>query len=334
MTKFEKVYTRDFSVIMEEAWQLSMEFYRDLFNLKIDYISLYFMNDGVIEVWENLDWTRLLKDTILDKNKVNNIFFTEILDRSNQIVSSLKNYWEKGFTNDPVELNKFVGLVRENMPLFDVLYYSALDERTPKEIRDKALEWRKTDMYFDSSDRFIRKSLLSIFPNLKGYETVIWKSEFENPPSVEILKERKKNLVFTNENNSQIITLEKYESNNTNIHFNIEKPLENTIVVKGQIGNKGYAKGVVRIMKRKEQIVDAQEGDILVSTMTTPDFISAMQKAAAIVTDEGGITCHAAIVARELNKPCIIGTKFGTQILKDGDIVEVDANSGVVKIIS
>ena len=67
--------------------------------------------------------------------------------------------------------------------------------------------------------------------------------------------------------------------------------------------------------------------------MTFPSFVVAMKKASAFVTDEGGITCHAAIIARELKKPCIIGTKNATQVLHDGDLVEVDANKGIVKII-
>ncbi len=67
--------------------------------------------------------------------------------------------------------------------------------------------------------------------------------------------------------------------------------------------------------------------------MTTPDFIPAMKKASAIITDEGGITCHAAIVSRELKKPCIIGTTNATKILRNGDSVEVDANNGIVKIL-
>jgi pyruvate,water dikinase len=75
------------------------------------------------------------------------------------------------------------------------------------------------------------------------------------------------------------------------------------------------------------------EGDVLVTTMTHPEFLSVMKQASAIVTDEGGITCHAAIVARELGKPCIIGTKIGTKVFKDGDMVEVDAERGVVKKI-
>jgi phosphohistidine swiveling domain-containing protein len=76
-----------------------------------------------------------------------------------------------------------------------------------------------------------------------------------------------------------------------------------------------------------------KEGDIIVAPMTTPIHIPAMQKSAGIITDEGGITCHAAIVAREMKKPCIIGTKIATQVLKDGDLVEVDADNGVVRIL-
>ncbi|MBI5614473.1 hypothetical protein HY947_06105 [Candidatus Gottesmanbacteria bacterium] len=82
-----------------------------------------------------------------------------------------------------------------------------------------------------------------------------------------------------------------------------------------------------------KQISDVKEGEIIVSPMTMPDFLPAMKKAAAIVTDEGGILCHAAIVARELKKPCIVGTQFATQIFKTGDYVEVDAFKGTIRLI-
>ncbi len=72
-------------------------------------------------------------------------------------------------------------------------------------------------------------------------------------------------------------------------------------------------------------------GDILLSQATSPDLLPAMKKAAAIVTEQGGITSHAAIVSRELGIPCVIGTKIATKVLKDGDLVEVDANRGIVK---
>ena len=79
--------------------------------------------------------------------------------------------------------------------------------------------------------------------------------------------------------------------------------------------------------------MDFNKGDILVTSMTTPDWEPIMKKSSGIITDKGGRTCHAAIVARELGVPCIVGTRIATKILKDGDIVELDANHGIVRII-
>ena len=84
-------------------------------------------------------------------------------------------------------------------------------------------------------------------------------------------------------------------------------------------------------------LVDAlkkvREGDVLICGMTMPDYVPAMKKAAAIVTNEGGVTCHAAIISRELNIPCVVGTKIATQVFEDGDEVEVDAEKGIVRKI-
>lgn len=103
--------------------------------------------------------------------------------------------------------------------------------------------------------------------------------------------------------------------------------------IKGSPTNKGIASGRVKIVIDMDDVRKVTEGDILVSPMTKPVFLLAMKKAAAIVTDEGGMLCHAAIISRELNIPCVVGTKIATQVLKDGDMVEVDANKGIVKII-
>lgn len=80
-------------------------------------------------------------------------------------------------------------------------------------------------------------------------------------------------------------------------------------------------------------MVKMKEGNILVAMATNPTFVPVMRKAGAIVTDMGGLTCHAAIVSREWGIPCVVGTKIATKVLKDGDLVEVDANKGIVKII-
>lgn len=103
--------------------------------------------------------------------------------------------------------------------------------------------------------------------------------------------------------------------------------------VRGHVAFKGKIRGRAKIVMHPNELKKVLKGDILVTQMTFPSFISAMQKAAAFVTDEGGITCHAAIVAREMKKPCIIATKNATKVLKDGDLVEVDADKGAVKII-
>ncbi len=99
----------------------------------------------------------------------------------------------------------------------------------------------------------------------------------------------------------------------------------------GTIANSGRVRGRVRIVMVPEDCRKVRRGDVLVSNMTHPDYLPGMVRAAAIVTDEGGISSHAAIVARELGKPCIIGTKVATQVLKDGDRVEVDADKGIVR---
>lgn len=103
--------------------------------------------------------------------------------------------------------------------------------------------------------------------------------------------------------------------------------------VKGSIAWKGKVKGKVRKIMQTSEVGKLKEGEILVTNMTIPAYLLAMKKASAFVTDEGGITCHAAIIAREMRKPCIIGTKIATQVFKDGDMVEVDADNGVVRKI-
>ena len=104
------------------------------------------------------------------------------------------------------------------------------------------------------------------------------------------------------------------------------------ITIKGICACPGKIKGKIKIIITPyEKIVG--KNFILVTAMTTPEFVPLIKKSSAIITDVGGITCHAAIVAREMKKPCIVGTKIATQILKDGDLVEVDANNGIIKIL-
>lgn len=104
-------------------------------------------------------------------------------------------------------------------------------------------------------------------------------------------------------------------------------------VIKGVVASKGVVKGRVKVILNTGEFSKMQDGDVIVTSMTRPEFAPILKMASAIVTNEGGITCHAAIISRELRIPCIIATVNATQVLKDGDMVEVDADSGMVRII-
>lgn len=107
-----------------------------------------------------------------------------------------------------------------------------------------------------------------------------------------------------------------------------EKVRQDLTIIHGTAAYLGRVTGRVKILNSVRDISKVEEGDILVAAQTTPDLVPAMKKAAAFVTDIGGITSHAAIVAREMKKPCIIGTKIASQVLRDNDLIEVNANEG------
>jgi len=102
------------------------------------------------------------------------------------------------------------------------------------------------------------------------------------------------------------------------------------VILKGAAASLGSAAGPVKIIHKPTEIDKVMEGDILVTEMTTPDFVPAMKKAKGIVTDTGGRTCHAAIVSRELGIPCVVGTGTATSTLKTGQMITVDGAKGLV----
>jgi pyruvate,water dikinase len=102
------------------------------------------------------------------------------------------------------------------------------------------------------------------------------------------------------------------------------------VLVKGLGAAPGMASGRVHVIGSREDAAELVDGEVLVTHMTAPDWVPLMRKAAAIVTDSGGMTCHAAIVSRELGIPCVVGTVDATRALSDGDLVTVDAGRGVL----
>ncbi len=130
----------------------------------------------------------------------------------------------------------------------------------------------------------------------------------------------------------KVVKLSKEES------MAVEQTIESTIQtavteIRGMIACPGKIKGTVVVINKKEEFTKMKEGMVLVTNMTRPEFVPLLKKAIAIVTDEGGITSHAAVIARELKIPCIIGTQVATKMLKDGDKVLVNADHGVVVVL-
>jgi phosphoenolpyruvate synthase/pyruvate phosphate dikinase len=112
--------------------------------------------------------------------------------------------------------------------------------------------------------------------------------------------------------------------------FRVKTPSGERALLKGMTGSPGKASGPVKIVEPDKIGKDFPDGGVLVCAVTTPDYVPLMQKASAIVTDQGGILSHAAIVARELKVPCIVGTDNATKVLKNGQTVSIDADLGIV----
>jgi phosphoenolpyruvate synthase/pyruvate phosphate dikinase len=185
---------------------------------------------------------------------------------------------------------------------------------------NKVLEYLKSLIEFihvDGSERQdeVKKELNASFSNnyIKGY--------FETADS-------SIGLWFIDYNQSLGEAFKSVDIENL-ITENVEKSL-----VAGMKASLGAAEGAVVIVPADNLNIDFVEGSVLVCHMTSPDYLPIMKKSSAIVTDQGGILSHAAIIARELGIPCIVGTQDATTVLKNGDIVRVDANKGAVFAIS
>jgi phosphohistidine swiveling domain-containing protein len=152
-------------------------------------------------------------------------------------------------------------------------------------------------------------------------------------PPKKVINERKKCYALTRIDNNLI----KYtHKKSLKLFNNFTQPKKNNMI-KGIVAKKGKAKGKVviapmltNIEEINKVISKMEQGDILVAHSTTPELMTLIDKAAAIVTDQGGMLSHAAVISREFNIPCVIGTKIATKVLKDGDKVEVDAENGIV----
>ncbi|MFA6514474.1 MAG: PEP-utilizing enzyme [Patescibacteria group bacterium] len=257
-------------------------------------------------------------------------FFSERLNKLIKDKKTSERYYY--FQNYHREITKrFNQLVKKYKLNAEIIKYAKLVQ-TSSYIQDKrkALAWHITGQIIKMYEALAKSLDISLEESLY----ILW-DEFDwAMKSSELKKEIKKRQVYSRlciMGDDVAISTERVKEIFTIFEKEYTKSLDKE--VKGVVAYPGRITGRVQIILNGQKINSFKAGRILVALMTSPDYVIAMKKAKAIITDDGGLTCHAAIVARELKKPCIVGAKNATKRLHDGDWVEVDANKGIVKII-
>ena len=330
--RFEKAIERDGTFVTQQLFARNLT--EDLateYDIDSPYrpIVLHFANKENIQLFENKESLHWIQDRLLERNLESVSFITSVLDRHRALLPRIEEVWRQTKLS-PAQFEKYKTLAREATLNISIYYYAGIDERTPKPIQDAIVEIRKTDEFGVRNDEFVRNCVAA--KGIDGELTrVLLLSELLAPDEV-VLKERIKGAWLV-DGQLEGKRYDDFISAHPGYLFENHSSTVAASEVKGQVAQKGMARGKVKIVKNRNQASGVGEGDILVSPMTQPDFIQAMSRAAAFVTDEGGVVCHAAIIAREMKKPCIVGTKVATQMFKDGDMVEVDAEKGIIRKI-
>lgn len=337
VAKFEKTYERDNTAFVQATWAYALS--HDLetrFGIKKSDsapIILLYITKGSLQIWENKQATGSIQDHLLAKNKTTD-FIESVIAEYNTFLEAISQFWKRDALATQTEWNEYSDLLRKAILNFTLIFYTGIDERTPEAVKEKVLKVRETDAFFAENDELVRRSIRSINPELSGYEIFVLPSEIGLLPKKEILEPRANGMFIIDGEELVVEDFESFSEKKKGYRFIKAHSGESLSEIKGQVAYEGSVKGTVRIVKNRNNLASVEIGDIMVSPMTTPDFVPAMEKAAAFITDEGGIMCHAAIIAREMKKPCIIGTKIATDVLRDGDVVEVDAYSGIVSVIT
>jgi phosphohistidine swiveling domain-containing protein len=306
---YKKIFTRDFLLTTAEIWVRPEAKSDKVWTKERQPYWPYIIverAEGVINAFydpRGIDW---LKQSLIQNIKNSSNFLVGLSAKYKYAYQVLKNVYAKKEFLAKEELIRFLSRAEHFWVWFEALWW--VWELTPDE--KKGIKIPKEIFTLRENTQEIKKAVTLDLAVLKNRHSGYFYVE--------------DNLIV-GRNRAYVENL--YDIQFENLMFDAKDG------VKGQTAYKGKARGEVKIVYGPKQIFKVNDGDVIVSSMTMPDVLPAMKKASAFVTDEGGVMCHAAIIARELKKPCIIGTKIATKVLCDGDLVEVDAHKGVVKII-
>src|SRR3989344_1130534 len=335
---FEKLFARDFCMIALEIASKSESRndkpWMEEKNPHSPYILIE-RADGTCYVWYNKEGVSWTNRVLAQRVKSDKAFLKKVETKVREGIKFIRPIYEEQRILDRKDLLIFIDEFLEAYPWIEAMWWIksmnvkelGVDNSNIVKLRDE------TEILSDGTEIVIRKSLEKLYPKLRILSSMIRLKELKSDkiPSKEVLGERMKGFVISD---SDLIldNLNNFAKQNS---YGLQRIEVDSSVseIKGEVGFRGKVKGVVCKVMGHSDFGKIKDGQILVSPMTMVDFFPEMKKAIAFITDEGGITCHASIVARELRKPCIIGTRVATQILKNGDLVEVDVNEGIVRII-
>lgn len=342
MIKLNKIFSREHTLFYVYMWnrsdRLGFKYWLN-HNLQ-NSLFLKSNTSNKVSVWyEKKEWSQIHKKIAM--RLINNRLFlpqlSKMLHDQEKIIAPVLK--EKAKINDIKYLKKYYKSIAKWWSSMVILFEVPDLKDIPKTIRQKAFHLRRlSEKYSDKQDTVFINFWKSKYPKQKDITFLIKPSEVFrvknsniNKRELERIKERINGYGLFN-NRFYLLPELKKEFKKSSIILDKEISQASN-EIKGFSANKGKVIGITKIIKYREQFKNIKRGDVLVAEMTSPDYAPIFKKIKAIITDEGGITCHAAIVSRELNIPCIIGTKIATKVLKDGDLVEVDAEKGIVRII-
>lgn len=331
---YQKTYTREVSLITLQIWEEQQcKLQKELNGLVLPF-SLYDVRDGVAVVYYQHDLFARWSGFVQQEVKTYPQFISELMTRYESTLRGLEHVWHSktGITNT-TGLAEFYALAAQGWVGMAIAYVVPDTHGIGEgdKVLGMKLRIRSAD-FMENTDRVVLGSLNHLFPQLKEYARCVTLEEVLSGsiPNRAVLEERARHYIYYGFHLYTHVGLSAFVKS-LGIEIAEEKVPTLANELRGQVAVVGRVSGVVRVLRSKQDIANLQEGEVLVTAMTTPDYVPAMKKAAAIVTDEGGVTSHAAIAARELGKPCIIGTKVATKLFKTGDRVEVDASTGIIK---
>lgn len=268
-----------------------------------------------------------------------NLIFRELNNNYELFLKELNNVYKLCEDINEAIRNKEIDFIDFFNNLTIIQAFSTLgnmagqDYKISKRVLQELLKYRRNyDNLVYRGEDIIEEYLKDSIPDkFKKYIKVLSINDIKNIENIDTceLEKRLKGFIYYD---GEIIntSFEDFCKNN-NFYTEKEKITKNSI--SGKCAFSGKVTGIVKIINSRDDFNSFEKGDIIVAPMTTPKYTPIMKKASGIITDEGGITCHAAIVSRELKLPCLVGCKNATKILKNGMKIELNTINGLVKII-